>query len=143
MDEEILLALRDLTATVDKGFSAMNERFAAIEERISMQERRTKKIYTRQAMTEDTVKKLEEIVYRLAKDEPCKIRPDGTAIRKEAAYQEFESAGVGKVKATCALRRAGVLKPGDNGRHNTCVIWLDGKPTRVLIVVGEENGKNG
>ncbi len=134
MNEELLRALSELTETMDKGFSDMSARFVSIENRLSAQEKKTRKTYTRQKLMEADVQTLKKIVRELAEKEPCRVRPDGTAIRKEAAYEKFGDCGIGKVKALCALRDAGVIQTDSKGK-NTCTIWLDNRPQRVLIVI--------
>ncbi len=136
MNEEILQAIRELTDAMNKGFSDMSGRFETIEKRLSIQEKKARKTYTRQKLMEADVQALKDIIHELAEKEPCRVRPDGTAIRKEAAYEKFGDCGIGKVKALCALRDAGVIRTDATGK-NTCTIWLDNKPQRVLIVLGE------
>ena len=136
MNEEILQAIRELTDTMNKGFSDMSGRFETIEKRLGIQEKKARKTYTRQKLMEADVQALKNIIRELAEKEPCRVRPDGTAIRKEAAYEKFGDCGIGKVKALCALRDAGVIRTDATGK-NTCTIWLDNKPQRVLIVLGE------
>ena len=136
MNEEVLQAIRELTDAMNKGFSDMSGRFETIEKRLSIQEKKARKTYTRQKLMEADVQALKDIIHELAEKEPCRVRPDGTAIRKEAAYEKFGDCGIGKVKALCALRDAGVIRTDATGK-NTCTIWLDNKPQRVLIVLGE------
>ena len=136
MNEEILQAIRELTDAMNKGFSDMSGRFETIEKRLSIQEKKARKTYTRQKLMEADVQALKDIIHELAEKEPCRVRPDGTAIRKEATYEKFGDCGIGKVKALCALRDAGVIRTDATGK-NTCTIWLDNKPQRVLIVLGE------
>lgn len=139
MNEEVLQAIRELTDAMNKGFSDMSGRFETIEKRLSIQEKKARKTYTRQKLMEADVQALKDIIHELAEKEPCRVRPDGTAIRKEAAYEKFGDCGIGKVKALCALRDAGVIRTDATGK-NTCTIWLDNKPQRVLIVL-EEGGE--
>lgn len=133
MNEEILQALKELSGAMNKGFSDMSARFESIEGRLAAQEKRVRNTYTRQNLMEKDIQALKDIVYELAEKEPCRSRPNGTAIRKEAAYRKFADRGIGKVKALCALRDAGMIQT-HNGK-NTCTIWLDGKPQRVIIVL--------
>jgi len=132
-EDKILQAIASLTATMEKGFSDMSARFEAIEDRLGSQERKTRKTAQRQALQESEIRKLKEIVQRLATSEPCWSQGNTAAIRKESAYREFGECGIGKVTAMRALRKTGVVKQDPEGK-NTCTIYLDGECTRVIVV---------
>lgn len=136
-EDKVLEALAKLTATMEKGFSDMNGRFEAIEERLGRQEKKARRTSRQQRLQASEIEKLKHIVRTLARQAPVRTYDDASAIRKEGAYQEFEECGIDKVTAMKALRECGAIRRGHQGR-NTDTIWLDGKCQRVIIVVTKE-----
>ena len=132
-EEKILDALANLTAAMQKGFADMGGRFEAIEDRLDRQEKKTRKNAQRQQLQAAEIAELKEAVRGLAEREPLRTLHNGTAIRKESAYREFEAQGVGKVTALRALQKEGTIKAGD-GNKRTQVIRIDGGVQRVLVV---------
>lgn len=132
-EEKILDALAALTASMQKGFSDMAGRFEAIESRLDLQEKKTRKVTSFQQLQEAEIAELRAAVKQIAEREPLRTWHGGTAIRKETAYREFEKQGVGRVTALRALQKDGLIKAGDRNRR-TQVIYHDGHAQRVIVV---------
>lgn len=136
-DDEILKAITALTATVNSNFRTMQESLAGIESRLEQQESKTRKMAKRQSLQEKDIEELKRIVLDLAENRPIKRFRNGAAISKEDAYRRFAGNGIGKVKATTALRDAGMLATDTEGKC-TVTIRTDGKIIRVLLVTTEK-----
>lgn len=115
----------------------MEGRFEAIESRLGKQEKKVRRTARQQQLQASEIEKLKAIVQRLARQAPVRTYDDASAIRRDAAYQEFEECGIDKVTAMKALREGGAIRRGHQGR-NTDTIWLDGKCQRVIIVITKE-----
>ena len=137
MDDKILEAITALTATVNDNFKAMRDSLTDIEERLTQQEGKTRKISERQRLQEKDIEELKKIVLDLAERKPIKKRCDGVAISKEEAYRRFAGKGIGKVTATRALRDAGMLATDTEGKC-TITIWNNGGYLRVLLITPGE-----
>lgn len=136
-EDKVLEAIAKLAAAVENGFSSMDGRFEAIESRLGKQEKKARRTVRQQQLQASEIEKLKAIVQRLARQAPVRTYDDASAIRRDAAYQEFEECGIDKVTAMKALREGGAIRRGHQGR-NTDTIWLDGKCQRVIIVITKE-----
>lgn len=136
-EDKVLEAIAKLAAAVENGFSSMDGRFEAIESRLGKQEKKARRTARQQQLQASEIEKLKAIVQRLARQAPVRTYDDASAIRRDAAYQEFEECGIDKVTAMKALREGGAIRRGHQGR-NTDTIWLDGKCQRVIIVITKE-----
>lgn len=132
-EEKILEAIQNLAASMEQGFSNMNGRFEAIEDRLSQQETKTKKTYRLQQAQAEDIESLKSIVRDMAKKAPLRVWEDGTAIERDDAYLRFEKIGIGRRKAMRALRNAGAIRLGTQGK-NTVTIYFDGHCQRVIVV---------
>ena len=124
----------------ERRITELESRLSEVERRLDGQERKARRATQFRQLQEAEIQKLKEIALDLASEEPLRSRDGTAAIRKEEAYRRFGECGVGKVTAMRALRRAGIIQIGHEGR-NTDTIWLDGKCQRVIIVVKAERDK--
>lgn len=131
-------ALEQIGEQVSNGFKATQEYLAGMEQRLTLQERQTKRIAHHQRLQQQEIDGLKQIVLDLAKNRPIKRMGDTVAIPKEAAYERFADCGIGKVTANRALRDAGILKVGNDGKC-TITIWHNGGCVRVMMVSTERD----
>ena len=131
--ETILSAIQTLSERIDGSFSEIRQSLTDIEQRLGMQENKSRRIAEQQSLQEKDIEELKRIVLDLARREPIKVRSDGVAISKERAYRRFREKGIGKVTAKRALRDAGVLAADAQGQISI-VVWDCGRPVRVLLV---------
>ena len=137
MDEKQLQEqLRSIESSIREGFASLHVAMEGMEQRLTAQEKATRKISHRQQLQQNEIEALKKIVLDLAKRRPIRRMGNEVAIPKEAAYERFADCGIGKVTATRALRDAGLLKVDSTGKC-TITIWHDGGCLRVLMVSGE------
>lgn len=141
-EEKILEAISQLGITMNNGFSEINGRFKAIEDRLGIQEASTKATQQAQQLQSKEIRKLQEIVRQLAEDKPIRAMPNGTAISKNDAYPLIEKEGFSVRKAMCSLRKAGVIQADHETKsgktRNTVNIRMNGRIQRVIVVIGGE-----
>lgn len=75
------------------------------------------------------------ILAELVKDRGQK-RPEGTVVPKEPFYDRLDAEHISRREALRTLREDGAIRP--SGGKSTCVCRINGRPTRVLMVVGKE-----
>lgn len=141
-EEKILDAITQLGITMNNGFSEINGRFRAIEERLGIQEATTQATRQAQQLQSEEIRKLQEIVRQLAEDKPIRTMPNGTAIRKSDAYPLIEKEGFSVRKAMRSLRKAGIIQADHEAKsgkiRNTVNIRLDGRTQRVIVVIARD-----
>lgn len=141
-EEKILEAISQLGITMNNGFSEINGRFKAIEERLGIQEASTKATQQAQQLQSEEIRRLQKIVYQLAADKPVRAMPKGTAIRKSDVYPLIEKEGFSVRKAMCSLRNAGIIQADHEAKsgktRNTVNIRMDGRTQRVIVVISGE-----
>ena len=137
MDEkELREQLQGIETSIREGFAALHTAMEGMEQRLTAQEKHTRKIGHRQRLQQDEIEALKKIVLDLAEHRPIRRMGNEVAIPKEVAYERFTDCGIGKVTATRALRDAGILKVDSTGKC-TITIWHEGGCVRVLMVSGE------
>lgn len=126
-------AIADIGQQLIDGFAAVQSYMQGMEQRLTTQERQTKRVLHRQNLQQQEIDGLKKIVLDLAENRPIRRVNGSVAIRKEEAYERFEDCGIGKVSATRALRDAGMLRVDGSGKC-TITIWHEGGCLRVLMV---------
>jgi hypothetical protein len=81
--ETILSAIQTLSERIDGSFSEIRQSLTDIEQRLGMQEDKSRRIAEQQSLQEKDIEELKRIVLDLARRESIKVRPDGVAISKE------------------------------------------------------------
>lgn len=135
-EDEIIKRLDELSRMVGNGFKEVNGAISDLEWRIDKQEKKIRRTTKEQSLQASEIEKLKKVVNDLADSDAVWGRGRETAIRKEPAYKGFEAVGVGKRVALRALRDAGTIK-ADSENTNTCVVKINGRAERVIIVLGE------
>lgn len=136
MDEgKVLAAIEALSQKMDSRFETLEQRLTEQERRSKKADKATRKVAEVQRQQGADIERLKQIVYTLAEQEPLRRWecPPTVAVQKETAYADFERNGFNRREAARLLDEAGVIRHDPRGKRAPA-IRLDGRIQRVLIV---------